>query len=122
MVSDVPYRRRMDTAVAYRAIETQSGKSWAPEVVAAFKRCIAPYPVNTLVRLNTGEAALVTAVDPDNPFKPRVRVGACEIALSADPSRRIAGSLVRRYFYRELLGMPIKIRLERSGTFFPARL
>ncbi len=123
MVSDLPYRKRMDTAVAYRAVVTQGGKAWAESIVEAFAQVVAPYPVNTLVRLNTGEAALVVAVDPESQFKPVVRIGDKEIPLSSEPARRVAGSLTRRYFYREIMGMEIEACLDgRDGTVFPAML
>ncbi|MBM3269836.1 MAG: PilZ domain-containing protein [Candidatus Sericytochromatia bacterium] len=122
MVSDLPYRKRMDSAVAYRSVVTQRGKAWADGIVAAFEQVVAPYPVNTLVRLNTGEAALVVAAS-GNQFKPVVRVGDKEIDLAAEPTRRIAGSLTRRYFYRELMGMEIEAGLGgAAGTVFPAML
>ena len=121
MVSDLPYRKRIDTGVAYRVLASQGGKQWDPEIVGAFTRVVAPYPVNTLVRLDNGESALVVAVNSEDIFRPVVRLGEQEIDLAKGGDRRVAGSIIRRRFYRSPVDLPIEACLD-GRNLFPAQL
>jgi len=51
-----------------------SGTLFDYEVVRAFVRSIAPYPVGDVVLLSTGETAIVIDVNKDFPLRPLVRV------------------------------------------------
>jgi HD-GYP domain-containing protein (c-di-GMP phosphodiesterase class II)/Tfp pilus assembly protein PilZ len=117
MISDLPYRSRIDLAVAYRVIDSQTGSKWSPEVVWAFKRYVAPFPVGTIVRLNTGEEGRVLEVSPSNLLRPVVLVDGEDVDLAKDPERRITGSLVRRAFFRERISLPVEIRIADHGVF-----
>lgn len=60
----------------YQALEqilAESGKSFNPEVVKAFSRNIAPYPVGATVRLNNGIIGVVIEVFRDFPTRPIIK-------------------------------------------------
>ncbi|MBM3273822.1 MAG: PilZ domain-containing protein [Candidatus Sericytochromatia bacterium] len=111
MISDQPYRKRLDPAVAYRVIQSHSGKEWDPGLVWAFQRFIAPYPVNSLVKLNTGDEARVIAVRPNNLFKPIVQIGSEEVDLASDKERRIVSTIIPRRYYREKISLPVEVHV-----------
>jgi HD-GYP domain-containing protein (c-di-GMP phosphodiesterase class II) len=111
MISDQPYRKRMDPAVAYRVIQSHSGKEWDPGLVWAFQRFVAPYPVNSMVKLNTGDEARVIGVRPNNLFKPIVQVGTQEFDLAADKERRIVSTIIPRRYYREKISLPVEVHV-----------
>jgi putative nucleotidyltransferase with HDIG domain len=61
----------------YQAIElvvAESGRSFHPEIVKAFSRNIAPYPVGTAVRLNNGAVGVVVSVPRNYPTRPVVKI------------------------------------------------
>ena len=117
MISDQPYRKRMDPAVAYRVIQSHRGKEWDPGLVWAFQRYVAPYPVNSQVKLNTGDEARVVSVRPDHLNRPIVQVGDQEIDLSADRERRIVSTIIPRRYYREKVTLPVEVRLAGRDVF-----
>ena len=45
-----------------------------PNLVERLIKCLGIYPIGTLVELNTGEIAVVTATNPNNPIKPGILV------------------------------------------------
>ena len=111
MISDLPHRKRMDPAIAFRLLQSQSGKDWDPDIVWAFQRYVAPYPVNSLVKLNTDEQARVIAVRPTQLYKPLVVVNNEEYDLATDRERRIVASLLPRRLYREKMSLPVEVRV-----------
>lgn len=117
MISDQPYRKRLDPAVAYRVIQSHKGKEWDPGLVWAFQRYVAPYPVNSMVKLNTGDEARVVSVRPDHLNRPIVRVGEEEFDLSTDKERRIVGTIIPRRYYREKVTLPVEVRLHGRDVF-----
>lgn len=117
MISDQPYRKRVDPAIAYRVIQSHKGKEWDPGLVWAFQRYVAPYPVNSMVKLNTGDEARVVAVRPEHLNRPIVRVGDEEVDLSQDRERRIVGTIIPRRYYREKVSLPVEVRLHGRDVF-----
>jgi hypothetical protein len=117
MISDQPYRKRMDPAVAYRVIQSHKGKEWDPGLVWAFQRYVAPYPINSLVKLNTGEEARVMAVRPDHLNRPIVQADGREIDLSKDKERRIVAAIIPRRYYREKVSMAVEVRIHGRDVF-----
>ncbi|MBO8141901.1 MAG: HD-GYP domain-containing protein [Firmicutes bacterium] len=59
-------------------ISRHRGVLFAPEVVDCLLQQVAPYPVGTSVRLNSGEVGVVAWVRQDRPDRPVVRVTADE--------------------------------------------
>lgn len=92
------YQRRFDPREALRKMNSLSGKRFEPELLRGFFQMLGMYPVGSLVRLNTGQIALVTGVDVGSPEKPKVRVVYSqsgeklseteEVNLSEDSQRR----------------------------------
>ena len=59
------------------AIEYLNGMSYQwfdMPVINAFNRCIAPYPIGTSVRLNTGAAGIVAKINSSIPVRPIVKI------------------------------------------------
>lgn len=117
MLSDVPYRQRMEPAVAYRLVTTSA--AFDPQVVAAFKRRVSPYPRGMQVRLSNGKEGVVCRVAADNPFRPAVIVDADEVDLAQDQTLRITGQFVPRRYHRTSVMLPVRILgggvMERQG-------
>ncbi|HEY8418698.1 MAG TPA: HD-GYP domain-containing protein, partial [Limnochordales bacterium] len=72
-------------------LQDHSGTLFDPDAVACLGRIVAPYPLGTTVRLNTGEIGLVVALVPEDGQRPTVR-----ILRDAD------GRVVDARVYREL--------------------
>lgn len=74
LVSDRPYRRAMLPSDAVEYIMTGYNTMFDPDIVSAFTRRIAPYPVGTVVKLSTGEVGVVVNNYESNCLRPRVRL------------------------------------------------
>ncbi len=118
MISDVPYRKRMEPAIAYRLVS--AGDKFDPSVVAAFKRRIVPYPRGTSVKLSTGLEARVAVVPPDNPYRPIVEVGGVELDLASDPAVRVVSHLIPRRFMRQKVTFDVQVATA-AGVEFSGR-
>ncbi len=69
-----PYRDAAPAHVGYEAIVEGAGTAFDPEVVAAFKKVVAPYPIGTEITLADGRRGIVAQVPPNAPDEPVVRV------------------------------------------------
>jgi HD-GYP domain-containing protein (c-di-GMP phosphodiesterase class II) len=74
VTSKRPYREARPPHVGYAAIVEGAGTAFDPEVVEAFKKVIAPYPVGTEITLEDGRRGIVAKVPTYAPDKPVVRV------------------------------------------------
>lgn len=100
LTSQRPYRPAWPVHRAVALIEEEAGRSFDPDTVRTFLARVAPYPVGTLVRLNTGERALVVRLNPRTPARPVVRVWngvahEAELDLLVHLDRRITGPALR---------------------------
>lgn len=68
------YQKPYPPVDAVKILKELSGKHFPPEVVDAFMEMVGMYPIGTLVRLNTNEAAVVTHNHDDNQTKPIVKI------------------------------------------------
>ncbi|RMF47581.1 MAG: HD domain-containing protein [Deltaproteobacteria bacterium] len=68
------YQRPMTPRQAVDRLLELSGSSLHPDYLAAFVEFLGPYPVGSLVRLNSNEIALVVWVDPENRDNLRVKL------------------------------------------------
>ena len=68
------YQRRFDPREALRKMNSLSGKRFEPEMLRGFFQMLGMYPVGSLVRLNTGQIALVTGMEASIPDRPRVKI------------------------------------------------
>ncbi|MDH7577685.1 MAG: HD-GYP domain-containing protein [Bacillota bacterium] len=74
LTSDRVYCRGFLPHEALDLITTQAKVLFDPAVVAAFLENIAPYPVTTMVQLNTGEIGIVADVNRGRQHRPVVRI------------------------------------------------
>lgn len=74
MRSERVYRPGVPVHRVLEEVKRGRGVKFAPEVVDSLLRRVAPYPVGTTVRLNTGEIGVVTEVPADARDRPTVRV------------------------------------------------
>lgn len=72
MTTDRVYRAALPPHEVYEMLMGAGGTMFDFKVVRAFLTCIEPYPVGSLVRLNSGDIACVLAVDQSLPFRPTV--------------------------------------------------
>ena len=74
MTSERPYHDAIPYQEAMRTILGQSGRGFDPDLVGAFIRSVGLFPVGSVVRLNTGEIAVVTEVNPEAIRRPTVLI------------------------------------------------
>jgi len=74
MTSARPYHGAIPHQEAMRTILEQSGRGFDPDLVRAFIRSVGLFPVGSAVRLNTGETAVVTRVNPEAIRRPTVLI------------------------------------------------
>lgn len=85
MTSDRPYKKAAHPFEGLAFIAENSGILFDPEVVDAFSKVVAPFPVATSVILSTGETAIVKRLNPHALDKP-------VIAITKDPDGRFFAS------------------------------
>ena len=68
------YQKAMPTERILAVLQGNDGKQFDQRLVRRFVQIIGVYPVGNLVRLDTGETAVVVRVNPADPHRPNVRV------------------------------------------------
>jgi len=107
MISDVPYRKRLEPAIAYRLVS--AADHFDPAVVEAFKRRVVPYPTGTSVKLSTGVEAKVVAATADNPYRPVVEISGQRLDLADDGAVRVVSHLIPRRFIRQKVTFDVHV-------------
>lgn len=74
MMVDRCYRRAIPAREVIEMLSGSGNYHFSFRVVRAFVANIAPYPIGTLVRLSTGQLAVVVKVSPGFPLYPTVRL------------------------------------------------
>ncbi len=74
MRSQRAYQEAFPTDRILSVLQRNDGKQFDQHLVRRFAQLIGIYPVGNLVRLNTGEIAVVTRTYAADPYRPRVRV------------------------------------------------
>lgn len=74
LVSNPDREQRLLPYQAVELLTAQSGKAFHPQIVKAFTRNIAPYPVGSAVRLNDGAVGVIVAVNRNMPTRPLVKL------------------------------------------------
>jgi HD-GYP domain-containing protein (c-di-GMP phosphodiesterase class II) len=74
VTSERPYKPARTPADGLAAIVGGSGTAFDPDVVAVFRRLVAPFPVGSEVTLPDGTVGVVADVLPDRPACPVVRL------------------------------------------------
>jgi len=69
-----PYQNAMEPTKAIERMRSLSGKVFDPELLENFIRMVGVYPVGTVVRLSTGELAVVTRPNPNDSTRPMVKL------------------------------------------------
>lgn len=95
LVSERPYRQRMQPYEAVEFIQVHANSYFDPEVVEKFLTNIAVYPIGSLVKLNTGEKGVVVDVNKSFPSRPVVK-------LVTDKT----GGLLRKFHEIDLVKYP----------------
>ncbi|MCD6363225.1 MAG: HD domain-containing protein [Synergistetes bacterium] len=74
LVSGSPFQSRVKPNEAVEALMAMSGTFFDKEIVEAFLKNVAVYPIGTTVRLSTGEIAVVSQVKRGLPMRPVVKI------------------------------------------------
>lgn len=121
MISDQVYRKRLLPEAAYREILSLSGAAYDPTIVEVFKRAIAPYPLDSLLRLDSGDVARVVQLKADL-CRPIVRIArqSRPIDLGERGAPAISRALYPRRFPRIPRTYPARLRIPGEHGAFPA--
>lgn len=74
LVSNPDPAKRLYPYQALEMVVSESGRQFHPDIVKAFSRNIAPYPVGTAVRLNNGAVGVVIDVTRNFPTRPVIKL------------------------------------------------
>jgi HD-GYP domain-containing protein (c-di-GMP phosphodiesterase class II) len=74
VTSERVYKDAAPPHVGVKVIRDGSGTQFCPNVVRHFRTVVMPYPIGHEIRLPDGRPAVVSAVNPDAPDSPTVRV------------------------------------------------
>jgi HD-GYP domain-containing protein (c-di-GMP phosphodiesterase class II) len=74
ITSDRPYQHRIEPTEALRKLYSMANSHFREDLLQAFIGTVGIYPAGSLVRLDTGQLAVVEEVNRNNLLKPRVRV------------------------------------------------
>lgn len=69
-----PYRGRILPDKAMSTIYSQRKKDFDPGLLERFIKCLGVYPAGSLVRLTSGESAVVNQSNPATPLRPKVSI------------------------------------------------
>ncbi len=74
MRSQRAYQQAFPTDRILAVLQRNNGEQFDQHLVRRFVQLVGVYPVGNLVRLNTGDVAVVVSAHAPDPFRPRVRV------------------------------------------------
>lgn len=74
LTTNRPYRKRLLPHDAMRIIISQTYSDFPVELVRAFLKALSIYPIGSLIKLNTGEIALVIKVNERAIVRPTIRI------------------------------------------------
>lgn len=74
MVSDRPHRRAMTGNLAMKAILSDNGRRFDPEILKIVIRTLGIYPIGSIVQLSNAAIGRVVQHHPDAPVKPQIKV------------------------------------------------
>lgn len=116
-------RPRVTPSAAYHEILSLACKAFDPLVVAAFRKVIVLYPLQSLVQLETGQLAQVIA-HGSTPDLPVVQLGMGEGALDLGfpGSPRIVRRVFSRKHPRVAIELPAVIRVRGDSELAPGRI
>jgi HD-GYP domain-containing protein (c-di-GMP phosphodiesterase class II) len=74
LTKDRPYKTRVMPDKALGAMYGMRGRDFDQGILERFIKCVGVYPPGSLVRLSTGEYAVVSQSNPSTPLRPKVAV------------------------------------------------
>lgn len=74
LTSNRPYRKSLPIPEVVEYLMGNAGYKLDDKVVGAFIRHLSPYQVGDLIKLSTGEEAVVSRINPVLPFRPIIRI------------------------------------------------
>lgn len=74
LISDRPYRDRIPPNEVINMIRSGAGTDFDPDIVDKFISNVAPFPIGTRVRLNTGLTGVVVGIKKNVPEKPIIKL------------------------------------------------
>lgn len=74
LTSKRAYRDPNKASETIEYIMAANGSFFDPEIVNAFLKKIAPYPINDYVKLSNGKIGIVTKLFPQNPLRPELKI------------------------------------------------
>lgn len=84
LTSDRPHRRALSPNEALEYIMASGGTLFDYNVVLAFSKAVVPYAEGTVIRLSSGDIAVVEENNPNYPLRPKVKV-----VRPVDPAKKI---------------------------------
>lgn len=74
LTSDRPYRKAMCPNEALEYIMAYSSAQFDIDIVKVFTKTVVPYPPGTLIKLSTGDYAIVEQVNIESPMRPVIKI------------------------------------------------
>lgn len=74
LTSDRPHRRAISPNEALEYVMASGGTLFDYNMVVAFSKVVVPYPEGTLVRLTSGDIAVIEQNNPNFPLRPKIRI------------------------------------------------
>lgn len=74
LTQERPYKARLLPDKAMSVMFAMRGKDFEPKLLEHFVKCVGLYVVGSLVRLSTGEHAVVRESNPESPLRPKVSI------------------------------------------------
>jgi len=74
LTQDRPYKARILPDKAMSVMYALRGRDYEPELLERFIKAVGVYPTGSLVRLNSGEHAVVGESNPHTPLRPKVTI------------------------------------------------
>ncbi|MFP5223638.1 MAG: HD-GYP domain-containing protein [Acidobacteriota bacterium] len=69
-----PYKERLLPDKAMSVMYALRGRDFEPGLLERFIKCLGVYPAGSLVRMSSGEYAVVAESNPDTPLRPKITV------------------------------------------------
>ncbi|MDX9819692.1 MAG: HD-GYP domain-containing protein, partial [Desulfococcus multivorans] len=74
MISKRPYRNSMIGYAAMRALLSDNGRRFDPEILKVFIKCMGIYPLGSVVLLSNSCVGRVVETNPEAPLRPKVKI------------------------------------------------
>jgi len=74
LITDRTYRRRYLSQQALGILGAGANQTFDEDIVKAFSQIVAPYPVGSMVELNTRDTAIIVAVNRESKSRPVIRL------------------------------------------------